>query len=332
MTQLTFEAALQSAIVEEMRRDSRVLFLGQDVQWFGLDPDSLVEFGRERILNTPISEAGFIGAATGAALTGMRPVVMLGCSTFLYSAMDQVVNQAAKSRYMFGGQASVPMVIRAPVLYTISAAAHHSDRPWGLFAQAPGLKLIVPATPSDAKGLMKAAIRDGNPVICFEDASLNGTVGDVPDGDYTVPIGMAEVKRTGESVTIVTLGGGVRHALTAADVLENEGISAEVVDIRTVVPLDRNTIIRSVSKTGRLVVIDPAPRTCGVAAEVAATIAEEAFDKLKAPIIRLTAPDLPVAFSPFLEPLLYPTADKVAAAVRKLLGARALKRAVANMP
>jgi pyruvate/2-oxoglutarate/acetoin dehydrogenase E1 component len=317
MVQITYIEAVRSAIREEMRSNSRVFVMGQDVEVFLLDEKR--EFGAARVRSTPIAEAGFIGAGIGAALTGMRPIVELGCSTFLYSAMDQVVNQAAKSRYMFGGQASVPLVIRAPVLYGISVAAHHSDRPWGLFAQAPGLKIIVPTTPYDVKGLLKSAIRDGNPVLCFEDVSLWRERGEVPDGDYTIPIGLADVKRAGSHITIVALAAAVQQSLAAAQKLENEGISAEVVDVRTVVPLDRRTILESVAKTGRVVVVDPAPRTCGVAAEIAAMVAENAFEHLKGPVVRLTAPDIPVPFSPELERLIYPTVDGIVTAVHNAM-------------
>lgn len=323
MVTMTYAEAIWEAIREEMRGDSRVLMLGQDLEFDAAS--TWREFGPERIRNTPISEAGFIGAAIGAALTGMRPIVNLGCSTFLYSAMDQVVNQAAKSRYMFGGQANVPLVIRAPVLYGISAAAHHSDRPWGLFAQAPGLKMVVPTTPHDAKGLMKSAIRDGNPVLFFEDGLLGGQRGEVPERDYTVPLGVADIKRDGSDVTIVAVASAVQHGLAAAKRLENDGISAEVIDIRTVVPLDRQTILNSVVRTGRLVVVDPAPGTCGVAAEVAAIVAEFAFECLRAPIVRLTAPDAPVPFSPDLERLMYPTEAGIIAAVRKQCSAKSSK-------
>ena len=236
--------------------------------------------------------------------------------------MDQIVNQAAKSRYMFGGQASIPIVVRSFVLYTGSAAAHHSDRPWGMFAQCPGLKIIVPSTPHDAKGLMKAAIRDDNPVMWFEDANLWGRRGEVSDADYTLPIGKADIKRAGSDLTIVALAAAVHHSLDAAKKLESEGISAEVIDLRTVAPLDRATILESVRKTGRLLVVDPAPGMCSVASEVAATAAESVFGSLKAPIVRLTAPDVPVPFSPDLERLLYPTPEKILAAARKLCKAQ----------
>lgn len=317
MPQMTYAAAARQAIVEEMRRDPRVFVMGQDVQ-IGLYADVLQEFGTERIRNTPISETGFYGAGIGAALTGMRPVIECAFSTFFYSAMDQIANQAAKSRYMFGGQANIPIVFRGLVAYTVALAAHHSDRPWGLFAHVPGLKIIVPTTPYDAKGLLKSAIRDGNPVLCFDDLTLMSSSGEVPAGDYSVPIGVADIKRRGSDATVVAVGGAVRHSLSAAQTLASEGISLEVVDLRSVAPLDRSTILDSVAKTGRLLVVDPAPRTCGLAAEVAATVAESAFDLLRAPIMRLTAPDVPVPFSPDLEKLMYPTVESIALATRSL--------------
>jgi acetoin:2,6-dichlorophenolindophenol oxidoreductase subunit beta len=318
MPRITYLEATMQAIQEEMRRNPRVFVMGEDIQSGVFGDFGLSEFGRERVRNTPISEGAFIGAGIGAALTGMRPVIDIACSTFLYSAMDQIANQAAKSRYMFGGQSSVPLVIRATVMYGVSAAAHHSDRPWGLFAQVPGLTIITPATPFDAKGLLKAAIRSGNPTLFLEELLLKDQHGDVPAGDYTVSIGLAEVKRVGTDLTIVALAGAVHSSLTAAEALESDGISAEVVDLRTVVPLDRDTIRNSVIKTGHLLIVDPAPRMCSVASEVAASAAETAFEYLRAPIIRLTAPDIPVPFSPDLERLMYPTADSIAVAARKL--------------
>lgn len=318
MAEMTYAEAAKQAIVEEMRRNRRVFVLGQDVQT-GAYAEVLPEFGPERIRNTPICEAGFYGAGIGAALTGMRPVIEAAFSTFCYSAMDQIVNQAAKSRYMFGGQASVPLVIRAFVAYTVAFAAHHSDRPWGLFAQVPGLKIIVPTTPYDVKGLLISAIRDGNPVLCFDDLTLASMRGDVPEGEYTIPIGLADVKRVGSDVTVVAVGGAVHRALHAARMLEGDGVSAEVVDIRSVAPLDRRTILTSVAKTGRLIVVDPAPGTCSVASEVAATVAEQAFTRLKAPVVRLTAPDIPVPFSPNLERLMFPTGEDIVRAARELI-------------
>lgn len=320
MAYLTTVEAIWAAIRGEMRLDSRVLVMGQDVELDAADVKN--EFGAQRVRSTPISECGFIGAGIGAALTGLRPIVELGCSTFLYSAMDQVVNQAAKSRYMFGGQASVPIVIRAPVFYGVSLAAHHSDRPWGLFAQSPGLKIVIPSTPRDAKGLFTAALRDGNPVLCFEDIGLSELREDVPEEDFTIPLGAADVKRQGTDVTIVALAASVHRSLAAATRLDKEKISAEVIDLRTVVPLDRETILTSIRKTGRLIAVDPAPGMCGVAAEVAALAAEHAFSSLKAPVCRITAPQIPVPFSSELERLMYPTEERIVTAARELCGAR----------
>jgi pyruvate dehydrogenase E1 component beta subunit len=323
---VTYLASSLAAIREEMRSDPRVFVMGQDVQ-SGLHAGAFEEFGAQRVRNTPICETGFYGAGIGAALTGMRPVIEGAFSTFLYSAMDQLANQAAKSRYMFGGQASIPLVIRTFVSYSLATAAHHSDRPWGIFAQVPGLKVIVPSTPRDAKGLLKSAIRDGNPVLCFDDLTLLGLSGEVPDEDYCVPLGVADLKRFGTDLTIVALAGSVHHSLAAAQILQREGISAEVIDIRTVSPLDRQTILRSVAKTGRLIVVDPAPRSCSVASEVAATVAESAFDALKAPIARLTAPDVPVPFSPALERLMYPSTESIASVARTLCDRRQTRSA-----
>jgi pyruvate dehydrogenase E1 component beta subunit len=319
MAKKTLLQAVSLAMQEAMRADPRVFAMGEDIRSgiygdFGGD-----EFGLERVRNTPISEAGFFGAGIGAALTGMRPIVETTASTFLYCAMDQIVNQAAKSRYMFGGQASVPIVFRAQVLYGAGAAAHHSDRAWAVFANCPGLKIVVPATPYDAKGLMAAAIADDNPVLWLEDSSLWGRREELPDEPYELPIGVADVKREGTDLTIVTLAGSVHQSLAAAVTLEGEGISAEVVDLRTVVPLDRDTICRSVRKTGRLLAVDLGPLTCSVASEVAATVAEREFASLRAPIRRLTAPDLPVPFSPVLEQLMYPNAQTIAEAARALV-------------
>lgn len=320
MARITYLQAVAQAVREEMRGDPSVFIMGEDAR-SGLYGDfGPQEFGPHRVRNTPISEAGFFGAGIGAALTGMRPIVDATCSAFLYSAMDQIVSQASKSRYMFGGQARIPLVIRSFVLYNASSAAHHSDRPWGLFAQVPGLKIVVPATPHDAKGLMKAAIRDNNPVLIFEDATLWGQRGEVPEGDYTVPIGVADIKRKGSDLTLVTLSGALHPGLAAAQKLENAGVSAEVIDLRTVVPLDRETILESVRKTGRLVVVDPASGMCSVASEVAALVAERAFEYLKGPVVRLTAPDLPVPFSPALERLMYPTVERIAAAAQASCG------------
>lgn len=331
MSTMNFLAAIASTVRDEMRRDPRVFAMGEDMQ-SGLYGDfGLAEFGPERVRNTPISEAGFIGAAMGAALTGMRPFVDASASTFLYPAMDQIVNQIAKSRYMFGGQGSIPLVIRSTVLYGKAAAAHHSDRPWGMFAQVPGLKIVVPTTPADAKGLLTASIRDDNPVLWMEDAVFWGRRDEVPDGEHVVPLGVANVRREGVDVTIVGIAGAVSLALDAAAILETEGISAEVIDPRTIVPFDWETVLASVDKTRRLVVVDPAPGTCSVASEIAATVGERAFGTLLAPVVRLTAPDIPVPFSPELEKLVYPTVDDIVAAARRVLAPNAGERSPARV-
>lgn len=317
MQVVTYAEAAKQAIVEEMRADPRVFVMGQDIQ-NNLYASVLEELGRDRIRNTPISETGFYGAGIGAALTGMRPVIEGAFSPFLYSAMDQIANQAAKSRYMFGGQASVPIVMRSVVSYTVGSAAHHSDRPWAIFAQVPGLKVIVPSSAREVKGLLTAAIRDGNPVLCLDDSTLMGVQGEVPHGEYTIPLGKADIKRPGSDLTLVALAASVHHSQSAAEILANDGISVEVIDIRTVSPLDRATIVQSVKKTARVIVVDPAPGTCSVASEVAASVAESAFEYLQAAPLRLTAPDVPVPFSPALEGLMYPTVEKIVAAARSL--------------
>jgi pyruvate/2-oxoglutarate/acetoin dehydrogenase E1 component len=318
--QRTYLQATAQAVRDAMRADPRVFVMGEDVQSGIYGDYGHREFGTERVRNTPISEAAFFGAGIGAALTGMRPVIEATASTFLYMAMDQIVNQAAKIRYMTGGQARVPLVIRSTVLYAVGGAAHHSDRAWAMFAQCPGLRIVVPSTPYDAKGLMTAAIRDDNPVLWFDDTNLWGRRGDVPDEDYVVPLGKADIKRAGTDLTIVALAGAVQQSLLAAQQLEAERISVEVIDLRTVAPLDRETVLESVAKTGRLLAVDLAPGTCSVASEIAATVAEQAFDRLRAPVKRLTAPDVPVPFSPALEQLMYPTAQRIVEAARIVCG------------
>ena len=316
--------AVIDALKEEMRRDEKVFLMGEDVQsplFWGPTGTFLEEFGPSRVRNTPMSEAAFVGAGIGAAMTGLRPVVEMTVASFLYVAFDQVVSMGAKSRFMFGGQARVPMVIRATSMYGRGLAAQHSDRPYPAFMGIPGLKIVAPACAADAKGLMKSAIRDDDLVLFFEDVNLHGVRGEVPGDEHLVPIGFAEVKREGADVTVVGVSGGVQTALAAADQLADEGISVEVVDPRTLAPMDTGPIFESVAKTGRLVIVDPAHRVCSVASEIAAVVAEEAFDSLKAPIVRVTTPQVPVPFSPALEKGFYPTVEKVVAAVRQVTGA-----------
>jgi pyruvate/2-oxoglutarate/acetoin dehydrogenase E1 component len=295
--------------------------MGEDVAWnmLGSTEGFVEEFGADRVRNTPITEAAFTGAAAGAAMVGMRPIVDLMLTSFMYCAMDQIISIISKSTYLYGGQASLPLTIRASMFYGGSNAAQHSDRPLAPFMASPGLKIIAPSSPYDAKGLLKAAIREDDPVISFEDGTLWTMTGDVPDEDYIVPLGQADVKREGSEVTVVAISGAVRAALAAAGQLASEGISVEVVDPRSLVPMDYATILSSVAKTGRLVVADPSHRTCSPAAEIAATVAEDGFWSLQAPIVRVTTPDTHIPFSPPLEAQLYPGPDRIAEAVRQTL-------------
>jgi pyruvate/2-oxoglutarate/acetoin dehydrogenase E1 component len=320
MTTTSYLQAIRDAQREEMRRDDRVFIMGEDVAWnmLGSTEGFVEEFGADRVRNTPITEAAFTGAAAGAAMVGMRPIVDL-MLTSLYCAMDQIISIISKSTYLYGGQASLPLTIRASMFYGGSNAAQHSDRPLAPFMASPGLKIIAPSSPYDAKGLLKAAIREDDPVISFEDGTLWTMTGDVPDEDYIVPLGQADVKREGSEVTVVAISGAVRAALAAAGQLASEGISVEVVDPRSLVPMDYATILSSVAKTGRLVVADPSHRTCSPAAEIAATVAEDGFWSLQAPIVRVTTPDTHIPFSPPLEAQLYPGPDRIAEAVRQTL-------------
>ena len=321
MHTVTYLEAMNEALTEEMERDETVFVMGEDVSWslMGVTGGLVERFGRERVRDTPISEAGFVGAGAGAAMVGMRPVVHMLIAPFVYVAFDQIVSIIAKSTYLYGGQAKMPITLMAPMLYDRGNAAQHSDRPYPTLMTIPGLKLIAPATPYDAKGMLKAAIRDDDPVISFDDGSLWNTSGDVPDGDYVVPLGLANIKREGGDVTVVAVAGAVAHALTAAEVLDDEGISAEVVDLRSIVPLDRETVLTSVAKTGRLVVADPAHEMGSVASEVAAIVAQEGFWSLQAPITRVTTPHTHIPFSADLERPLYPSAHRIASAARQLM-------------
>ncbi|MCC5577823.1 alpha-ketoacid dehydrogenase subunit beta [Microtetraspora sp. AC03309] len=331
MSVMSYLGAIGAAQREAMEADERVIIVGEDVEAnvYGTtgggksrssEGDFLQLFGRNRIRNTPISEEGIVGIAAGAAMTGLRPIVDLSYSSFLYMAMDQFVNQVAKSRYMFGGQASMPVVFRSAMFYGLNTGAHHSDRPYPMFMNVPGLKIIAPASPADAKGLLRAAIDSDDPVLTFEAVKLWGLKGEVSDQAFRIPLGVARTVKEGTDVTLVAISGSVPDACAAADRLAEEGVSVEVIDPRTLVPLDTAAILTSVAKTGRLVVVEPAHRTCGAAAEISALVAEEVFDALKAPIVRLTAPDMQIPFSPSLEQQMYPTRDGIAAALRRVTG------------
>jgi pyruvate/2-oxoglutarate/acetoin dehydrogenase E1 component len=320
--ELTFGQAIYEALAEEMRRDECVVVLGEDVAEAGTVFKVLSglvdEFGTKRVIDTPISEPGFTGIGVGAAMTGLRPVIDVMFGDFLTLVMDQLVNQAAKTHYMSGGKLKVPMVLRTTLGATRRSAAQHSQSLQALVSHIPGLKVVLPSTPYDAKGLLKTAIRDDNPVVFMEDKMDYQQKGPVPAEEYLLPFGVADVKRAGNDVTIVATSSMVTVALEAAKRLEADGISAEVIDPRTTVPLDSATLIDSARKTGRAVVIDEGHRSYGVTAEIAATIAEHAFYYLDAPVLRFGAMDVPIPFSPVLEDLTVPTAEQVAAEVRKL--------------
>ena len=324
MRRITYREALREALREEMRRDSSVFLLGEDIgrYWGGAFKvtDGLAqEFGDERVRDTPISESAIVGAGVGAAITGMRPVaeIMFGDLTAL--AMDQIANQAAKIRYMFGGQASCPLVIRTPFGAGVNIASHHSQSLEAWFMHVPGLQVAVPSTPYDAKGLLKTAIRGSNPVFFCEHKLLYPVEGDVPEEEYTIPFGVAEVKRKGSDVTVVATMYMVHKALNAAAELEEEGVNAEVIDPRTLTPLDKKTIVDSVKKTGRLVIVSEDCKTGGVSAEIASVVAEEAIDYLDAPIKRVTGADTPIPFSPPLEQYVIPNEKAIIKAVKEVV-------------
>ena len=320
--ELTMAEAVREALAEEMRRDPAVCVLGEDVAEAGTPFKVLSglveEFGKSRVLDTPISEAGFTGLAVGAAMTGLRPVVDIMFGDFLTLTMDQMVNQAAKIHYMSGGKWNVPMVLRTTLGATRRSAAQHSQSLHAWLSHIPGLKVVLPSTPHDAKGLLKTAIRDPNPVVFFEDKMMYKLKGPVPAGDYTIPLGVAEVKREGGDITIVATSSMVQVALGAASMLEQIGISAEVVDPRTTWPLDEETLIESVKKTSRAIVIDEGYERYGVTAELASVIAEGAFYNLDAPVKRIGAMHVPVPFSPPLEDATVPTEQAVFDVARAL--------------
>jgi acetoin:2,6-dichlorophenolindophenol oxidoreductase subunit beta len=313
MARINYLAAIARAQREALEEDPRVIVMGEDIRAnvYGTSPNFLADFGPDRVRNLPISEAGFTGVAIGAAMTGLRPIVDYSYTTFMYLAMDQIVNQAAKNRYMFGGQASIPIVLRAAMWYGASSAAHHSDRPYSMYMNVPGLNIVVPSGAYDAKGLLTAAIRCNDPVLVFEDATLWSSKEEVPDEPYEIPLGRAHIVKEGSDITIVAIAGAVRLAKSAVASLEDQGVSAELIDPRSLVPLDLETIVASVRKTGRLLIVDPANRTCGAASEIAASAGEAAFSSLRSPIRRLTTPDVHIPFSPAMEKPLYPTSDRM---------------------
>jgi pyruvate dehydrogenase E1 component beta subunit len=339
MEATTLAQALRQALIEEMRSDDRVVLLGEDIGVLGgaytVTAGLLEMFGEERVRDTPVSETGIVGAAVGAAMTGLRPVAEIQFNDFLTCAMDPICNQAAKLRFMMGGQVKIPLVIRAPI-GAAGRAAQHSQSLEAWFMHTPGLKVVMPSTPYDAKGLLKTAIRDDNPVLFLEHKLLYGArspggkaqtaVGKLteayrpaPEEDYTIPFGVADIKRPGRDVTIVGTGFMVHQALQAALVLEKQGVEAEVIDPRTLVPLDKDTILRSVEKTSRLVIVSEDVMTCGVAAEISALVAEYGIFSLDAPIKRISVPDTPIPFAPVMERAVIPQVERITGVVMGLL-------------
>jgi len=321
MNEITYIEAIRQALWEEMERDERVFLIGEDIGVYGgafkITQGFLERFGEDRVIDTPIAESAIVGSAVGAALMGLRPVVEMQFSDFIACAFDQIVNMAAKFHYRTG--TSVPLVIRAPSGGRVHGGPFHSQNPEGWFVHVPGLKVLAPSTPHDAKGLLKAAIRDPDPVIYFEHKYLYRRVkSKVPDEDFVVPIGKAEVKRDGSDLSLITYGAMVHQAIEVANRLSGKGISVEVLDLRTLLPLDREAILATARKTGKALIVHEATRTGGIGGEVAATIVESAFDCLDGPILRVTAPDTPVPFTTPLEEAFLPNVDKIAEAAERL--------------
>ena len=319
--EVTYLEAISQALNEEMARDDRVFLMGEDIGTYGgafkITEGFLERYGEWRVLDTPLSESGIVGAAIGAAMMGLRPVVEMQFADFISCAFDQITEVAAKNHYRWG--AAVPMVIRAPFGGGVHGGPFHSECPEAWFFHSPGLKLVAPSTPYDAKGLLKAAIRDPNPVIYFEHKFLYRRVkGVLPEGDYVVPIGKADVKRTGTDISVITYGAMVQIVLEAAESLEQEGIDLEVIDLRTLVPLDKETVFESVKKTSKVIIVHEDHKTGGIGAEISALLSEECFEHLDGPIIRITTPDTPVPFSAPLEEYFLPKSGDVIEAARKL--------------
>ena len=324
MRQITFSVATQEAMREEMQRDETVFLMGEDIARqggiFGQFKDLAAEFGSERVRDTPISETAIIGGGVGAALAGMRPVVDMHFADFIGVPMDEIFNQMAKARYMFGGQAKVPLVLRAPDGMTRGGAAQHSQCVEAWFMHIPGIKVVVPSNPADAKGLLKSAIRSDDPVLYFENKRLFSMKGDVPEGEYVTPIGKAKVAKEGTDLTVVSYSYYMHNVLEAAEALDKDGFHVECVDLRTISPLDMDTIYESLRKTKKLMIVHEAVKQGGVGAEVAARTAEDMIDYLDAPIIRLGAPFVPIPYAPTLERLVKIEPGDIIRAVKDLLG------------
>jgi len=322
MSEMSFAQAIRDAIAEEMRRDENVFLMGEDIAQYGgafkVTRDIVDEFGPDRVRNTPISEGGFVGVAIGAGLLGSRPIVEIMFMDFILLALDQIVNQAAKFHYVYGEQAKVPLVIRTPGGGGRSYGPTHSQSLEAHFMHTPGIKIAAPSNPADAKGLLKTAVRDDNPVLFLESKVLYPVKGGVPDGERLVPFGRAEIVAEGDDVTIIAYSRMVHEAVKAANILLDDGISAQVIDLLTLAPLDEGTIIDSVKRTGKVVIVEEGTRTAGVAAEIGFRIFEQIYDYLEAPIKRVTCPDIPVPCSPVLEGAALPNAERIVASVLRL--------------
>ncbi len=321
MTQTRYVDAVNDAIREEMRRDQRVFVMAEDAQVspFGFTKNLVDEFGPERVRNTPICEGTMAGTAVGAAAAGVRPLVDFQLASFSFLAFDQFVNQASMLRYLTGGQVKLPIVYFLRFGARGSMAAQHSHSIHSMLMNVPGLKIVMPSTPYDAKGMMKTAIRDDNPVLFFAHGALSRTAGEVPEEDYTVPFGSAKIVRQGSDVTVVAMGTMLQKAQTVADEYAKYSIGVEIIDPRSLVPLDKETILNSVAKTGRLVVVDEAHQTCSAASEICAVVAEEAFDSLKAPVRRVCSLDVPIPYSPPLEDFVLPDERRISKAIESIL-------------
>lgn len=323
MRNISFREALREALDEEMSRDDKVILFGEDLALmggaFGVTKGLLEKYKSERVRDTPISESAIVGTALGAAACGYRPVAEIMFCDFCFCGMDQLVNQVAKMTYMLGGQLAFPLVVRTTCGAGVSAAAQHSQSTEAYFMHTPGLKIVCPATPGDAKGLLKSAIRDPDPVLFFENKTLYNRKSEVPEEEYLIPLGQADLKRRGSEVSVIATMAMVPKALQAAEQMAGKGVEVEVIDLRSLVPLDRETILESVKRTGRAVVAVEEPRTCGVAAEICTLVAEEAFQYLKAPVSRVCMPDVPIPFNPELERFVIPQSRDIEQAIGRVL-------------
>lgn len=323
MREITFSEAIREALREEMKRDETVFLMGEDIGRFGgvfgVTKGLIEEFGEERIRNTPISETALVGGAVGASITGTRPVVEIMFADFLAICMDEVHHKAGKWRYSHGGQFKLPLVIRTAMGHVFGAGPEHSECPEAFYLHSPGLKIAVPSTPYDVKGLLKTAIRDDNPILFFEHKLLYNTKGPVPEKEYLIPFGKADIKRNGSDLTIVTYSFMTHEALKASETLSKEGIEAEVIDLRTLSPMDRETVVGSVKKTNRVVIVEEGNLTGGVGAEIAAWIMEEAFDFLDAPVKRVASKDVPIPFNPVMEGFVIPNTGDIIRAIKEVV-------------